>query len=155
MQWSALIVDLIHTFETTSFIIDTDGSVAFHIMGVDKSSHHLLLFARDNRNAKYRFLCGLDEKGWFAAAVLADRIIYPTLIGSDVGCGVELFSTDLKKSRLKTDKWIRQLKGIDGPYEGDLERLAKGLSSRIRAFEGPDFREKMEKGSGKSAISAG
>ena len=51
------------------FKIDTDGSVKFHIMGVDKSNHHLLLFARDNQNAKYRFLCGLDEKGWFAAAV--------------------------------------------------------------------------------------
>lgn len=43
--------------------------VKFHIMGVDKSNHHLLLFARDNQNAKYRFLCGQDEKGWFAAAV--------------------------------------------------------------------------------------
>ena len=51
------------------FKIDTDGSVKFHIMGVDKINHHLLLFARDNQNAKYRFLCGLDEKGWFAAAV--------------------------------------------------------------------------------------
>jgi hypothetical protein len=51
------------------FKIDTDGTVEFHIMGVDKNNHHLLLFARDNENAKYRFLCGLDEKGWFAAAV--------------------------------------------------------------------------------------
>jgi hypothetical protein len=51
------------------FKIDTDGSVEFSIMGVDKINRHLLLFARDNENAKYRFLCGLDEKGWFAAAV--------------------------------------------------------------------------------------
>ena len=51
------------------FEIDTDGSVEFNILAVDKTNHHLLLFARDNENAKYRFLCGLDEKGWFAAAV--------------------------------------------------------------------------------------
>ncbi len=51
------------------FKIDTNGAVEFHVLGLDKSNHHLLLFARDNENAKYRFLCGLDEKGWFAAAV--------------------------------------------------------------------------------------
>ncbi len=28
-----------------------------------------MLYARDRDNSKYRFLCGLDEHGWFAAAV--------------------------------------------------------------------------------------
>lgn len=63
------VVDIAKDKNGEFFKIDTDGSVEFHIMGVDKSIHHLLLFARDNLNAKYRFLCGLDEKGWFAAAV--------------------------------------------------------------------------------------
>ncbi len=63
------VVDIAKDKNGDLFKIDTDGSVEFHIMGIDKSNHHLLLFARDNLNAKYRFLCGLDEKGWFAAAV--------------------------------------------------------------------------------------
>jgi hypothetical protein len=63
------VVDIEKDNKGEFFEIDTDGSVDFHVLGIDKSNHHLLLFARDNENAKYRFLCGLDEKGWFAAAV--------------------------------------------------------------------------------------
>lgn len=63
------IVDIGRDRNGEFFKIDTDGSVKFLIMGIDKNNHHLLLFARDNQNAKYRFLCGLDEKGWFAAAI--------------------------------------------------------------------------------------
>ena len=63
------VVDIAKDSNGEFFKIDTDGSVEFLIMGVDRANHNLLLFARDNRNAKYRFLCGLDEKGWFAAAV--------------------------------------------------------------------------------------
>ena len=64
-----LVVDIGRDKSGEFFKIDTDGSVEFHVLGVDKIRHHLLLFARDIENAKYRFLCGLDEKGWFAAAV--------------------------------------------------------------------------------------
>lgn len=59
--------------------------------------------------------------GPVGAAYLADGVIYPTLIGNDVGCGVGLFSTHLKKTKIKTDKWIKQLQGIDQPYDGVLE----------------------------------
>ena len=59
--------------------------------------------------------------GPVGAACLADGIIYPTLIGNDVGCGVGLFSTGLKKIKAKVDKWIRQIEDIDQPYDGDLE----------------------------------
>ena len=60
--------------------------------------------------------------GPVGAAFLADGIIYPTLIGNDVGCGIGLFSTHLKKTKIKTDKWVKQLTGIDRPYDGNLEK---------------------------------
>lgn len=71
--------------------------------------------------------------GPVGAACLADGIIYPTLIGNDIGCGVGLFSTRLKKTKIKTDKWIKQLKDIDRPYDGDLEnwRLRHGLEASL------------------------
>jgi release factor H-coupled RctB family protein len=63
------------------------------------------------------------------AAYLSESIIYPTLIGNDVGCGIGLFSIDIKRNKIKRDKWIKSLKGFDQPYEGDLDkwRLAFGL----------------------------
>ncbi len=66
---ASFVVDIAKDSKGEFFKIDTDDSVEFHILGVDKRNRHLLLFARDDQNAKYRFLCGLDEKGWFAAAV--------------------------------------------------------------------------------------
>lgn len=63
------IVDIQKDRRGEFFKIDTDGSVDLHVMGIDKGIHHLLLYARDAENLKYRFLCGLDEHGWFAAAV--------------------------------------------------------------------------------------
>jgi RNA-splicing ligase RtcB len=43
-----------------------------------------------------------------------------TLIGNDVGCGVGLFSTKIKSKKIKRDKWIKKLKDLDQPFDGDL-----------------------------------
>lgn len=56
------------------------------------------------------------------AAFLSKGIIYPTLIGNDVGCGIGLFSTTIKRNKIKRDKWIRKLNGFDQPYDGDLDK---------------------------------
>lgn len=63
------------------------------------------------------------------AAFFSKGIIYPTLIGNDVGCGIGLFSTTLKRTKIKRDKWIRKLNGFDQPYSGNLDkwRLSFGL----------------------------
>ena len=65
----SLIVDIQKDRRGEFFQIDTDGHVKFNIMSIDKSLNHLLLFAKDKDDNKYRFLCGLDERGWFSAAV--------------------------------------------------------------------------------------
>jgi len=60
--------------------------------------------------------------GPVGAAYMANGIIYPALIGNDVGCGVGLFSTRIKKKKIKKDKWIKKLKGFDQPFDGDLDK---------------------------------
>ena len=53
------------------------------------------------------------------AAFITQGIIYPYLIGNDVGCGVGFFKTDLKKNKIKADKWVKKLAGLETPWEGD------------------------------------
>jgi release factor H-coupled RctB family protein len=53
------------------------------------------------------------------AVFVSDGVIYPYLVGNDVGCGVGLFKTGLKRNKLKRDKWIKKLEGLETPWEGD------------------------------------
>jgi release factor H-coupled RctB family protein len=43
------------------------------------------------------------------AAFLTKKIIYPALIGNDIGCGMTLFSTNIKEHKFKRDKFLRRL----------------------------------------------
>lgn len=45
--------------------------------------------------------------------------LHPTLVGSDIGCGMGLFRTDLKLKKLRTDRAAERLKGLDEPWDGD------------------------------------
>lgn len=51
------------------FQITLNGPIALQVMNTDRASKHLLLFARGPDDEKYRYLCGRDERGLFAAAV--------------------------------------------------------------------------------------
>jgi release factor H-coupled RctB family protein len=59
--------------------------------------------------------------GPVGAVFLSRGIIYPTLIGGDAGCGIGMFTTDIKKKKIKKDKWIRRLKGLEQPFDDDLD----------------------------------
>src|SRR6185295_3539521 len=41
------------------------------------------------------------------AAFVTDAIIYPHLIGGDIGCGIALFKTDLVLREVKLDRWAQ------------------------------------------------
>lgn len=43
------------------------------------------------------------------AAFLSQDIVYPALIGNDIGCGMTLFATDTPIRKLKIDKLLRKL----------------------------------------------
>ena len=44
------------------------------------------------------------------AAYIANNIIYPHLIGNDIGCGIGLWQTNIKSHKVKLDKWVKNLK---------------------------------------------
>ena len=50
--------------------------------------------------------------GPVGAAMLSEGIFYPYLVGSDVGCGMALFATDLATAKAKPEKWSKKLSGL-------------------------------------------
>ncbi len=55
------------------------------------------------------------------AAFVSKNILYPYLIGNDVGCGIGLWKTTLKANKVKRDKWARKLSGLELPWGGDIK----------------------------------
>lgn len=58
------------------------------------------------------------------AAFLAENIIYPALIGNDIGCGMTLFATKVNERKFKKDKLFRRL-------GSDPEKALKAAAGRI------------------------
>ena len=54
------------------------------------------------------------------AAYLIRGIIYPCLIGNDVGCGISLFRTGIRKNKIKIDAWIRKLGDLNDSHGLDI-----------------------------------
>lgn len=60
-------------------------------------------------------------KGYpIGASFLSEDIIYPYLIGGDIGCGMSFYQLSVKVRKLKQDKILKKIKSIDGPFEEDL-----------------------------------
>lgn len=53
------------------------------------------------------------------AAMLSIGEFYPYLVGSDVGCGMGLFATDLAVAKAKPEKWFKKLQHMEEPWDGD------------------------------------
>jgi release factor H-coupled RctB family protein len=53
------------------------------------------------------------------AAFVTQGMIYPHLVGNDVGCGMALWRTDIKRHKIKRDKWAKKLSGLESPWDGD------------------------------------
>jgi len=53
------------------------------------------------------------------AAYAVDAMIYPHLVGSDVGCGMALVRTDLKRKKVHLDRWAESIEGLESPWDGD------------------------------------
>jgi release factor H-coupled RctB family protein len=65
------------------------------------------------------------------AAHVTEGTVYPSLIGSDIGCGMALFKTDLVQRDVKLDLWVEQRFDLEHPWEGDVREVltASGLES--------------------------
>jgi release factor H-coupled RctB family protein len=58
--------------------------------------------------------------GPVGAAFTTGEIIYPHLIGGDIGCGMSLFSTDLERRKAKLDRWAETHFDLELPWAGDV-----------------------------------
>lgn len=65
------------------------------------------------------------------AAFWSPDMIFPHLVGSDIGCGMGLWETEQPARKFKLDAVERKLRGLDEPWDGDVTNaLSKaGLNS--------------------------
>ncbi len=73
--------------------------------------------------------------GPVGAAMLSEGIFYPYLVGSDVGCGMSLFTTDLYTADAKPEKWSKKLKGLEEPWDGDTVERLNDFGAMAGGFE--------------------
>jgi release factor H-coupled RctB family protein len=65
------------------------------------------------------------------AAFITENVVYPHLIGGDIGCGMALFKTDLVRRDAKLDRWAKQYFHLEFPWDEDVGELLaeRGLES--------------------------
>ena len=59
------------------------------------------------------------------AGFISKECIYPHLVGSDIGCGIALWQSNLKYRKIKRDKLAGRIKNMEGPWDGDISPLLK------------------------------
>ncbi len=65
-------------------------------------------------------------KGYpIGAAVLSEKVVYPHLVGEDIGCGMSLVRTGIMASKQKAKKWHKKLLGLEGRAGPALEQFTK------------------------------
>lgn len=68
------------------------------------------------------------------AAMLSEGQFYPYLVGSDVGCGMGLFATELNVAKAKPEKWSRKLKNLEEPWDGDTAAWLEERGARADGY---------------------
>ena len=76
--------------------------------------------------------------GPVGAAFVSRGVIYPHLVGNDVGCGMGLWLSDLSARKAKLERWEKKLTDLDQPWNGDREKwlsnFAIGPSAQDQAL---------------------
>lgn len=66
----------------------------------------------------------VGKVGPVGAAFHSVDVIYPDLVGGDIGCGMRLCRTDIPARGHAVQKRMKRLGAIDDPWEGDISDLA-------------------------------
>jgi release factor H-coupled RctB family protein len=75
-------------------------------------------------------------KGSPIGAAFLSTIIFPTLVGPDIGCGMNLWSTSLSSKKPKIEQIAKKLNGLDDPWNGDLDEwLCKRNQNLITKYD--------------------
>jgi release factor H-coupled RctB family protein len=70
------------------------------------------------------------------AAFVTDEIIYPHVIGGDIGCGMALFKTSLLRREVKLDRWAALRFNLEHPWGEDLGELVGDHELESTDFDG-------------------
>jgi release factor H-coupled RctB family protein len=54
------------------------------------------------------------------AVIITENMIYPHLIGNDIGCGMSLFRTEIERRKMKLERMIKRIESIDSLQAIDL-----------------------------------
>jgi release factor H-coupled RctB family protein len=69
------------------------------------------------------------------AAFLTEGLIYPYLIGGDIGCGMALFKTDLVQRDIKLNRWAGLRFDLEYPWEGDVGEVLAATELESSEFD--------------------
>jgi release factor H-coupled RctB family protein len=67
-------------------------------------------------------------------SIATSGIIYPHLIGTDIGCGMSLFKTDSQLSKSKVDKWVKNLY-LDKDWDGNTSKFLQDRNVECTDFD--------------------
>jgi release factor H-coupled RctB family protein len=73
--------------------------------------------------------------GPVGAAFAMAGVIYPHLIGGDIGCGMSLWKTDLLSRKAKLDRWASLAFDLEHPWEGDTREALASAGLASTAFD--------------------
>jgi release factor H-coupled RctB family protein len=75
-------------------------------------------------------------RGTPVGAVFATQgVLYPYLVGNDVGCGMGLWQTGLLRRKIKRDRWVDKLHGLEAPWSGDTAPLLEEAKLAATGFD--------------------
>jgi release factor H-coupled RctB family protein len=70
------------------------------------------------------------------AAFFSQKILYPYLVGNDIGCGMGLWQTNLLRKKVKLDRWLKKLAALNALP--DAEETAEWLHQAGLTFREGD-----------------
>ncbi len=69
------------------------------------------------------------------AAFVTEGLIYPYVIGGDIGCGMALFKTDLVQRDIKLNRWTELCFDLEHPWEGDVQEVLAASELESTEFD--------------------
>jgi release factor H-coupled RctB family protein len=69
------------------------------------------------------------------SAFVTEGLIYPYLIGGDVGCGMALFKTDLVQRDIKLNRWADLRFDLEHPWEGEVQEVLAASELESTEFD--------------------
>src|SRR5208282_4679135 len=69
------------------------------------------------------------------AAFVTEGLIYPYVIGGDIGCGMALFKTDLVQRDIKLNRWADLRFDLEHPWEGDVQEILAASELESTEFD--------------------